>query len=79
MRKYSRQARAEEGLVMRWPRGRYNGRRFAGIEIKLEINVLWWYWLPILRLSYIHGSYFHWLCFHVWWDPAWDRKEPSHG
>lgn len=27
---------------MRWPRGRYNGRRIVGVEVKVRINLRWW-------------------------------------
>lgn len=52
---------------MKWPRGKYNGRRIGGIEAKLKINILWWIWLP--AFSNIGGQiYIHWLCFYSWWS-----------
>jgi hypothetical protein len=29
---------------MRWPRGRHNGQRIAGVNIKFRLNVFWWAW-----------------------------------
>ena len=29
---------------MRWPHGRYNGRRIVGIAIRMEIDILTWWW-----------------------------------
>jgi hypothetical protein len=29
---------------MRWPRGKYNGRRIGGFEIRVRLNLFWWAW-----------------------------------
>jgi hypothetical protein len=28
--------------MISWPRGRYNGQRIEGFEIKIQVHVLWW-------------------------------------
>lgn len=34
--------RSRERTRMKWPRGRYNGQRIAGFEIKLRLDVFDW-------------------------------------
>lgn len=29
---------------MRWPRGRYNGARIVGVEIKVKFDITRWRW-----------------------------------
>jgi hypothetical protein len=59
---------------MRWPRGKYNGRRIEGFRLHFVLHVLDWYWKPLLHWN--HGEpRFSWLCFtwmacaqYVYWD-----------
>ena len=39
---------------MRWPRGKHNGKRICGFNVKLGINVFWWG----LRAEWIFGQPF---------------------
>ncbi len=48
---------------MKWPRGKYNGRRIMGIDFHIKIQCEDWFWLP-LRVKYCGGL--HWLCFMTW-------------
>jgi len=33
--------------VLKWPRGKYNGKRIVGFEVKFELDVTWWkFFLP---------------------------------
>lgn len=27
---------------MRWPRGRWNGQRIVGLDVRIRIDVTWW-------------------------------------
>ena len=29
---------------MRWPRGRFNGQRIVGVELRVRVQVTHWYW-----------------------------------
>ena len=51
---------------MRWPRGRWNGQRITGLEVKIRIDVLWW------RLSWFgpYGSCASFGPVHVWVSPT---------
>lgn len=54
---------------MKWPRGRYNGKRIVGIEFKFVLDVTSWKWLPTIG----HGfGMFHWLCFRSWTNAAYE-------
>jgi hypothetical protein len=48
---------------MRWPRGKYNGRRIIGLSVECKCYLMHWYWLPH-KTKLMSG--FHWLCFSVW-------------
>jgi len=61
----------EEILYMKWPTGKYNGRRIAGLEIIFRVNVLWWAWNP--RIYFKSLSSIHFLCFHIWINPEYER------
>ena len=50
-------------MNLRWPQGRYNGRRIVGLSIKFQITVDYWRWRPIYHWD-IGGL--HWLCFQSW-------------
>lgn len=47
---------------MKWPRGKYNGRRIEGFKISFAVHVLTWYWKPAFNTKY-GEPYFIWLCF----------------
>ena len=49
--------------MMRWPKGRYNGRRIIGIEFKIAIDITDWRWLPVIGH---HAGMFHWLFWRSW-------------
>lgn len=59
---------------MRWPRGKYNGRRIEGFRVHFVLHVIDWYWKPLMQWN--HGEpRFSWLCFtwmasaqYVYWD-----------
>jgi len=55
---------------MKWPRGKYNGCKIGGIEIKVRINVFWWNWKP--KVYHDHLWAFHWICFHIWIAPEYE-------
>lgn len=47
---------------MKWPTGKYNGKRIDGFKVSAKIHLLWWNWLP--KASFNFGEpYFIWLCF----------------
>jgi hypothetical protein len=50
---------------LRWPRGRYNGRRIMGASIKFKFSVKWFEWWP-KWIRYAHC--FRWLWFYVWME-----------
>lgn len=47
---------------MKWPRGRYNGKRIVGFEFHVYLDVTMWYWRPRFA-GYVGGV--HWLCFRT--------------
>lgn len=51
---------------LRWPRGKYNGQRIVGIDVKLRINIRQWRLKPVTTWQYTGGI--HWLCFMSWWN-----------
>lgn len=49
---------------MRWPRGRFNGRRIEGFDLTFQLHLLWWRWRP--RIAWNFGQpYIIWLCFSL--------------
>lgn len=54
-----------DSILMKWPRGRYNGRRIVGFRITFALNVLSWNWKPIVGL---HCGAFHWGPVRTWWQ-----------
>ena len=55
---------------MRWPRGRFNGKRIDGFGLQFRLHLRWWHWKP--RASWNLGQpYLLWLCFTL-------RAEPSY-
>jgi len=59
---------------MRWPRGRYNGRRIEGFRVHFTLHLLFWRFRPLMHWN--HGEpRFTWLCFtwmaapeYCYWD-----------
>ena len=47
---------------MKWPRGRYNGKRIVGVRFAVRIDITDWAWRP-KRIRYASAVY--WLCFIV--------------
>lgn len=46
---------------MKWPRGKYNGKRIAGFKITFQFNILVWYYaiycwagIPSIHVGPIH-------------------------
>lgn len=56
---------------MKWPRGRYNGRRIVGIEFYIVIDVTDWRWIPVIGH---HVGMFHWLFWRSWTNPAYESE-----
>ena len=56
-----RQKSGQVDAIVKWPRGKYNGRRIVGVCVKFKLDLLKWYWKPII--SFGHMKYAHWLCF----------------
>lgn len=42
----------EKDTAMKWPRGKFNGQRITGVTVRMEIDVLDWWW----RLSCEFGT-----------------------
>ena len=40
-------------LKLKWPRGKYNGKRIDGIKISLSIHLTYWNFMP--RVDYYLG------------------------
>jgi len=50
---------------MKWPRGKYCGRRIVGARMVIIIDVTQWEWMPI----YVRGvGGLHWLCLRTFWQ-----------
>jgi hypothetical protein len=61
-------------MKLRWPRGRYNGRRIVGVKLTFRFSLEHFNWRP---KSPKYSNCVHWLWFWVWmyWDYAdFDRK-----
>jgi hypothetical protein len=58
--------------MIKWPRGRYNGKRIGGLELKIEINFAWWIW-AIYWKSYSPVS-FHAGPIHIWITAAYEKR-----
>jgi hypothetical protein len=51
-------------MKIRWPRGRFNGRRIVGLTGKVSIDLSWWNWRPCIAWN--HGNpYLLWLCLQL--------------
>lgn len=58
---------------MKWPRGKYNGKRIVGFNVQVKADVTAWHWLPIIENQ--HGPIaVHWLCFYSWWNVNFDQR-----
>ena len=55
---------------MKWPRGKWNGKRIVGISFKIKIDVTRWRWMP-MRVKYVGGL--HWLCVYTWTE--WEYED----
>lgn len=55
---------------MKWPRGKYNGRRIGGFRIDFEFNLCWWAFSLSWNWCYknIHIGPFHW-----WFGTAYEK------
>lgn len=49
---------------MKWPTGKYNGKRIDGFKVSLEVHLLWWNWKPVFSANF-GEPYFIWLCFSI--------------
>ena len=57
---------------MKWPRGRYNGMRIIGLEVKFKLCFTTWRWKPFIG-GYCGGL--HWGPFMSWWGFDYDQFE----
>ena len=49
---------------MKWPRGKYNGKRIMGAKVEFKVDLELWCWRP--RFGWNGGCpYFMWLCFRI--------------
>lgn len=56
-------------LKLKWPRGKYNGRRITGFGVDARLDVALWLWKP--RASWNWGQpYFRWLFFIIRLNPV---------
>jgi len=46
-------------MKIRWPRGKYNGRRITGVEITFKLNIFWWAFTVHKYSWSIHVGPFH--------------------
>jgi hypothetical protein len=59
--------------MIRWPRGRWNGRRIGGFEFHLAVNLFVRIWcMPSLYNSYCLGLG----VLRIWIEPAYERQSP---
>ena len=56
---------------MKWPRGKYNGKRVAGLSLKVRFNILWWS-RPRISLK-PWSQYLHFGPIHIWWEPDYEN------
>ena len=66
---------------MRWPRGKYNGRRIEGFQLLLKLHLLWWRWKPLMHWNFGEPR-FTWLCITIMASPkycCWDLDKPAVG
>lgn len=53
---------------MKWPRGKYNGRRIGGFFVKVRFDILWWG----LNLPTRYGGCLSIGPLHVWFEAAYE-------
>jgi len=59
---------------MRWPRGKYNGLRLGGFQIRVVFN-LWWWASP--KIKFVWSRWCHALHIgplHIWADPTYEDR-----
>lgn len=49
---------------MKWPTGKYNGKRIQGCQVSFYLHLLYWQWAPRLRWNF-GEPYLIWLCFSL--------------
>jgi hypothetical protein len=54
---------------MKWPRGRYNGKRIIGLVVKVRFDVLWWGF----HLPNRWGTCLSFGPFHIWVERAFEQ------
>ncbi len=54
---------------MKWPVGKYNGRRIVGITFKIVLDVTEWRWIPTIGHD---CGMFHWLCWRSWTEATYE-------
>ena len=47
---------------MKWPTGKFNGKKIDGFQVSFKLHLLWWNWKPLLSMNF-GEPYFIWLCF----------------
>ena len=50
--------------VFRWPRGKYNGRKIVGLELRFCVDLSWFRFVPHFRWR-IGEPLLLWLCFSL--------------
>lgn len=66
---------------MRWPRGKYNGRRIEGFRLLFKLHLLYWVWKPLAHWNYGEPR-LTWLCFTLMAAAEycyWDLDQPTAG
>lgn len=56
---------------MKWPTGKYNGRRIEGFKVSLALHVLHWFWKPVFGYNF-GQPYFIWLCITLRGEPNYE-------
>lgn len=52
-------------MKLRWPRGKWNGRRIVGIDLAFKIDIRRCYLIPHWQ-GWWHSGSIHWLWFRTW-------------
>ncbi len=64
---------------MKWPRGRYNGWRIVGVDVRVRVDLTWW----SLDLPGRWGGCYSIGPLHVWfnaaYESAFDAKQAAAG
>lgn len=47
---------------MKWPRGKYNGKRIEGMKVSFSVRLLRWRWKPVYNWNF-GEPYLIWLAF----------------